>query len=104
MIKPQSIRKIENKRFNKEFSIFPDLNSLKQFCKSEGITNSVVYKQKYREYGLPAHPERIYDEWVSYKDFFDIAAFISYKELKKLIENKDLKNAKEYKKLDLLRK
>lgn len=98
MIKPQSIRKIENKRFNKEFSTFPDLNSLKQFCKDEGITNSVLYKQKYREYGLPAHPERIYDEWISYKDFFDISAFISYKELKKLIENKDLKNAKEYKK------
>jgi len=101
MIKPQSIRKIENKRFNKEFSTFPDLNSLKQFCKDEGITNSVVYKQKYKKYGLPAHPERIYDEWISYKDFFDISAFISYKELKKLIENKDLKNAKEYKKFIL---
>lgn len=97
MIKPQAIRQIESKRFNKEFSTFPDLDSLKQFCKNEGITNSVLYKQKYREYGLPAHPERIYDEWISYKDFFEIADFISYVELKNLIENKNLKNAKEYK-------
>ena len=57
MIKPQSIRQIENKRFNKEFSMFPDLNSLKQFCKDTGITNSVLYKQQYREHGLPAHPK-----------------------------------------------
>ena len=97
MIKPQVIRQIESKRFNKEFSTFPDLDSLKKFCKNEGITNSVLYKQKYREYGLPAHPERIYDEWISYKDFFDITDFISYVELKNLIESKNLKNAKEYK-------
>ncbi|WP_410169764.1 hypothetical protein [Acinetobacter indicus] len=41
MIKPQSIRKIENKRFNKEFSTFPDLNSLKQFCKDEGANSNM---------------------------------------------------------------
>ena len=82
MIKPQAIRQIESKRFNKEFSTFPDLDSLKQFCKNTGIFNSVSYKQNYKEYGLPAHPERIYDEWISYKDFFDIVDFISYSELK----------------------
>lgn len=97
MIKPQAIRKIETNRFNKDFSTFPNLDSLKQFCKSAGITNSVLYKQKYREYGLPAHPERIYDEWISYKDFFDITDFISYISLKELISTKNFKNAKEYK-------
>lgn len=97
MIKPQAIRKIETKRLNKDLSTFPNLDSLKQFCKSAGITNSVLYKQKYREYGLPAHPERIYDEWISYKDFFDITDFISYISLKELISTKNLKNAKEYK-------
>ena len=97
MIKPQAIRQIQNNKFNKDFSTFPNLDSLKQFCKNAGITNSVLYKQKYREYGLPAHPERIYDEWISYKDFFDIADFISYVNLKELISAKNLKNAKEYK-------
>lgn len=97
MIKPQAIRQIENNRFNKDFSTFPNLDSLKQFCKNAGITNSVLYKQKYREYGLPAHPERIYDEWISYKDFFDIADFISYVSLKEIISTKNFKNAKEYK-------
>ncbi|WP_039890034.1 gamma-mobile-trio integrase GmtZ [Acinetobacter johnsonii] len=97
MIKPQAIRQIESKRFNKEFSTFPDLDSLKQFCKNTGIFNSVSYKQNYKEYGLPAHPERIYDEWISYKNFFDIVDFISYSELKSLVESKNLKNAKEYK-------
>jgi transcriptional regulator with XRE-family HTH domain len=49
MIKPQAIKQIENKRFN---SKFPTLESLKQTCKSLGITNSVIYKEKYKEYGL----------------------------------------------------
>ena len=97
MNKLQAIRQIENNRFNKDFSTFPNLDSLKQFCKNAGITNSVLYKQKYREYGLPAHPERIYDEWTSYKDFFDIADFISYVSLKEIISAKNFKNAKEYK-------
>ncbi len=97
MIKPQAIRQIENKRFNKEFSTFPDLDSLKQFCKNADITNSVSYKQNYRKYGLPAHPERIYDEWISYKDFFDIPKFISYTDLKELIIDQSLKTMAEYK-------
>ena len=42
MIKPQAIRQIENKRFNKEFSTFPDLDSLKQFCKM--LTLPILYR------------------------------------------------------------
>jgi len=95
MIKPQAIRQIENKRFN---SKFPTLESLKQTCKSLGITNSVIYKEKYKEYGLPAHPERIYEEWVSYKDFFDIVEFISYAEIQKLVIKKNLTTLNQYKK------
>ncbi|EXG32770.1 gamma-mobile-trio integrase GmtZ [Acinetobacter baumannii] len=95
MIKPQAIKQIENKRFN---SKFPTLESLKQTCKSLGITNSVIYKEKYKEYGLPAHPERIYEEWVSYKDFFDIVEFISYAELQKLVIEKNLTTLNQYKK------
>lgn len=98
MIKPQAIRQIENNRFNKEFSKFPNLSALKKFCKNTGITNSVLYKQKYREYQLPAHPERMYEEWISYKDFFDIVDFIAYSQLKNLVITKELKNSNEYKK------
>lgn len=101
MIKPLAIRQIENNRFNKDFSIFPDLDSLKQFCKKVSITNTVLYKQKYKEYGLPAHPERIYEEWVSYKDFFDIIDFISYSDLKEFVISKELKRSNEYKKFIL---
>lgn len=97
MIKSKVSRQIESKRFNKEFSTFPDLDSLKQFCKNVGLSNSVLYRKNYKEYGLPAHPERMYDEWISYKDFFDIVDFIPYIELKNLIANENLKNAKEYK-------
>lgn len=95
MIKPKNIKQSNDNKFNKDFSPFPNLKSLKLFCKKEGITNSVLYKQKYRQYGLPAHPERIYEEWISYKDFFDIADFISYVELKEIISDKNFKNAKE---------
>ena len=101
MIKPLAIRQIENNRFNTDFSIFPDLDSLKQFCKKASITNTVLYKQKYKEHGLPAHPERIYEEWISYKDFFDIVDFISYSDLKEFVISKELKRSNEYKKLIL---
>ena len=104
MIKPKNIKQSNDNKFNKDFSPFPNLKSLKLFCKKEGITNSVLYKQKYRQYGLPAHPERIYEEWISYKDFFDIADFISYVELKEIISDKNFKNAKEYKSFVLKQK
>nr|WP_279052082.1 VPA1269 family protein [Acinetobacter tandoii] len=97
MIKPKNIRQSNDNKFNKALSHFPNLNSLKLFCKKEGITNSVLYKQKYRQYGLPAHPERIYEEWITYKDFFDIADFISYVNLKEIISDKNFKNATDYK-------
>ncbi|WP_180023281.1 VPA1269 family protein [Acinetobacter sp. YH1901134] len=97
MIKPQAIRQIESKQFNKKFSNFPNLESLKQFCKKLGITNSVLYKKNYKENGLPAHPERIYEEWISYKDFFDIVDFIPYKELKSLVRDKNIKTSAGYK-------
>lgn len=100
MNKSQSIN-LRNNRFDKETSIFTNLNLLKQFCKNTGINNSVIYKQKYREYGLPAHPERIYEEWISYKDFFDIPDFISYDELKELVIPNGFKSADEYKKFIL---
>ncbi|MDH1705894.1 gamma-mobile-trio integrase GmtZ [Acinetobacter johnsonii] len=104
MIKPRYIRQSNDNKFNKDLSPFPNLKSLKLFCKKEGITNSVLYKQKYRQYGLPAHPERIYEEWISYKDFFDIADFISYVKLKEIISDKNFKNAKEYKSFVLRQK
>ena len=59
MIKPQAIRQIESKRFNKEFSTFLDLGSLKQFCKNVGIFNSMSYRQNYREYGFSDHIKAI---------------------------------------------
>lgn len=104
MIKPKYIKQSDDNKCNKDLSLFPNLKSLKLFCKKEGITNSVLYKQKYRQYGLPAHPERIYEEWISYKDFFDIADFISYVKLKEIISDKNFKNAKEYKSFVLRQK
>jgi hypothetical protein len=76
------------------------LNELKQKCKELGITNSVIYRNRYKEIpGFPAHPERIYiHDWVSYKDFFDIKDFLSYQEVVELILPRKLKNANEYKK------
>lgn len=71
---------------------------LKAECKKLGLTNSALYKKYYRRHGLPAHPERIYEDWVSYRDFFDIPDFMKYQDLKRLIAPLNLKNAKEYKK------
>ncbi|MBC7751385.1 MAG: integrase [Candidatus Saccharibacteria bacterium] len=97
MIKPHAIRQIEKKKFINSYSSRMTFDELKQICKQLNITNSVIYRQKYSEHGLPAHPERIYDEWVSYREFFDISEFICYQELKQIIHENNFKNAKEYK-------
>lgn len=73
-------------------------NELKSLCKKLGLTDSQLYKENYKLHGLPAHPERIYSEWISYRDFFDIPELIDYQSLKSLIADKQFKNAKEYKK------
>ena len=71
---------------------------LKQECKDRGLTNSALYRKFYKQHGFPAHPERIYSEWISYRDFFDIPEFMSYNELKEQIVKLGFKNAKEYEK------
>ena len=40
--------------------------NLKKQCKLNGITNTVLYKERYKEFPeFPAHPERAYQyEWV----------------------------------------
>ena len=97
MIKHFNLRNISKSGVATSYSPFPNFEDLKKTCKQLGITNSVIYKKSYRQHNLPAHPERIYDEWVSYKDFFDIPEIITYVDLKKIIHAQNLKNAKEYK-------
>lgn len=100
MIKPRSLRpsstNILDSLQNKKLT----LDELKIACKEKGITNTVDYKQRYRDIaGFPAHPERVYaSEWTSYKDLFDIPAFISYDEMRTTIHPLQLKNGAEYKK------
>lgn len=76
------------------------LSELKNQCKQLGITNTVSYRERYKDYpDFPAHPERTYQyEWVSYKDFFDISDFISYEEIKSIAQKHKIKNGNEYKK------
>lgn len=83
-----------------EVTVKKELNyyELKNECKRLGLKNSALYRKYYRKYGFPAHPERIFNEWISYRDFFDIPDFIPYRELKRLILPYKLKNAAEYKK------
>ena len=95
MIKPKAIRQIEKDNF---LNLYPEqysLQSLKEKCKALGIKNTIDYRDKYREYNLPSHPERLFkDDWTSYRDFFDIPEFISYQELEKKVRQQKLKNAK----------
>ena len=75
-------------------------DEFKAECKRLGIKNSVDYKKKYQSYdGFPAHPERTYQsEWVSYNDFFEIPQFVSYKELKAIVQRENIDSQKAYKK------
>ena len=84
---PQNLRKLS-------------FSDLKKQCKQLGITNTVLYRERYKEFtDFPAHPERTYQyEWVSYKDFFDITEFISYQEIKSIAHKHKIKNSEEYKK------
>ncbi|MDO9233576.1 MAG: VPA1269 family protein [Methylotenera sp.] len=74
-------------------------DELKAECKRLGIKNSVDYKKRYQLYdGFPAHPERTYQaDWISYNDFFDIPQFISYHELKKIVNRENIDSQKTYK-------
>ncbi len=76
-------------------------DELKAECKRLGIKNSVDYKKRYQSYnGFPAHPERTYQsEWISYSDFFEIPYFVSYKELKTIVQTENIDSQKSYKKL-----
>lgn len=100
MIKPKALRKMPAHK-KKEFNLSTySLVELKAACKEVGITNTVEYREQYKNHsGFPAHPERFFaDEWISYYDFFDILDFISYQSLKSIIQPLNLKNAREYKK------
>ena len=100
MIKPRALRMSltpqSSLKVNNKFTFA----EIKSECKRLGITNSVEYRRRYKDVlGFPAHLERTYaTEWVSYKDFFDIEEFISYKKLTTIIQPLQFKNAKEYKK------
>lgn len=74
------------------------LGEYKAICKKNGITNSRLHLENYKSIpGLIAHPERVFkDEWVSYKDTFDVPDFYSYKKLKSIIKPLALKSQKEY--------
>lgn len=100
MIKPRSFRLAASKNLPQSVGKKYSLDELKKECKRLGINNSVEYRNRYKDIpGFPANLERSYAlEWVSYKDFFDLKEFISYKEITSLIHPLNLKNAKEYKK------
>jgi len=75
-----------------------NLAELKAICKENGITNTVEYRQRYKEIPeLPAHPERIFrNEWSSYSEFFDIPQIKSYKVLKKEVQSQKITSKREY--------
>ena len=75
-----------------------NLAEIKSICKAYGITNTVEYRERYKEIpGLPAHPERIFkDEWTSYIDLFDIPELIPYIDLKAAVQAAGIKSGKEY--------
>lgn len=97
---PRSIVNAEPKRRPRLTRAIFSYSELKSECQKLGITNTVIYKERYTGInGFPAHPERIYsNEWTSYKDFFDIKEFVSYSELTKIIHPLALKKAENYKK------
>lgn len=98
MTTPLFLAEQEKDILNKHLNINSSLSQLKSKCKELGINNSKEYRDRYKDHGLPAHPERIYrDQWISYRDFFDIKEFIPYHDLVELIKEMHFKNQKEYK-------
>lgn len=91
---------IVTKKLPELFERPANLAEVKALCKLHGISNSIEYREKYKDIpGLVAHPERIYsNEWISYCDLFDIPEFFTYQELKKAIKPFQLKSQSDYKK------
>ena len=87
---------------NQKPDIPDEINSLQEYkavCASNGITNSILHRQKYKEVpGLLAHPERKFkNEWVSYKDTFGVPEYYPYAELKMMVLNWHVSSQAEYK-------
>ena len=98
MTTPLFLAKQEKDILNERLDITNSLLRLKSKCKELGINNSKEYRDRYKKHGLPAHPERVYrDQWISYRDFFDIKEFLPYHDLSALIKEMNFKNQKEYK-------
>ncbi len=84
--------------FNRPIMNASSLAELKAICKAHGISNTVEYKERYKEIpGLPAHPERHFrNEWSSYSEFFDIPQVKPYNELKQEVQAQKIKSKREY--------
>ena len=76
----------------------PRLADIKSICKQHGISNSVEYKERYKDIpGLPSHPERMFsEEWTSYTEFFDLPQIIPFKEMRKIVRKNGIKSQSEY--------
>ena len=98
MTKPLFLTMPDKELLDERFNTSDSLLRLKKKCKELGIRNSKEYRDRYKEHDLPAHPERVYkDQWISYRDFFDIKEFLPYEDLVSLIKDMSFKNQKEYK-------
>ena len=66
MIKPRSIRLSTARELGSLNLNRFSFSELKAECKIRVITNSVEYKQQYKNNDFPSHPERVYSlEWVA---------------------------------------
>ena len=84
----------------KRDDVYPNYKEAIEIVRKNGIKSMKQYKKRYKEYGLPSHPELFYKDkgWSSYLSFWgkERRGTLSYDEAKQLIKKEGIKNRDEY--------
>lgn len=78
---------------------YSTIDDVKHAVKVLGIKNSKSYRDKYKQYNLPAHPERTFkSEWIDWFDLCDIPKPYSYDDICALVRHQSIKSIADYRK------
>jgi len=77
--------------------LLKNINDLKQAVRVLEIKSSQSYRENYKKYGLPAHPERTFkEEWVNWYDLCDMPLPYDYEKFCSIVRENNLKTSNEY--------
>lgn len=83
----------------KEKISYPTYEEARMVVQENGIKSIEQYKSLYKELGLPLHPDRHFQDWENWLDFFGKACedYPTYEEAKEIVKKNGIPDSKGYK-------